>query len=342
MTLKEFIAGMPKAENHVHQDGCTTPQSALFLSGKNGVPIPFSTPEEADALFRYENLGDFIRVIDGTNAVIQNEDDIAFLVTEIGRDAKRQNIRLREVMLACDFHEREGIPLDEQLSGFVRGKEAAKELFDVELTCIPEVDRTMDPKKSALFPERLIPWREKAGIYAVGLESAEAGYPAHWHEEAFRSARELGFHVTSHAGEAYGPESIWDSIQSIGSERIDHGVRAIEDPELVRYLADQQIPLTICPFSNLSLKLFPDMASHSFGELYDAGIPISINSDDPTFFRGDLNENLEAVVRTFKLSKNRLFDLAANGFRLAFAPEEMKSRGIAELEAYFAANNIDS
>lgn len=339
MTIEAFIAGMPKAENHIHQDGATSPQAALHLAEKHHMTLPFRTPEEADDLFHYENLGDFIRIIDGVNAVIKTEDDIAYLLVELGRDAARQNIRYREVMLANDFHERTGLPLDEQMRGFVRGKEAAKELFGVEFACIPEVDRTMDPKKSAGFPERLEPWREKANIVAIGLESAEAGFPAHLHQQAFQNARALGYPITSHAGEACGPESIWDSLESIGSGRIDHGVRAVEDPALLEHLARHKILLTVCPYSNLSLGIFPDMEHHSIMQLIDAGIPVSINSDDPPFFRGDLNENYVGVVRAFRLSKQQLLPIAENAFTYSYAPKELIASAVQELHAYFATHD---
>lgn len=339
MTIEAFIAGMPKAENHIHQDGATSPQAALHLAERHNMTLPFRTPEEADDLFHYKSLGDFIRVIDSVNAVIKAEDDIAYLLMELGRDAARQNIRYREIMLANDFHERTGLPLDEQMRGFVRGKEAVKELFGVEFACIPEVDRTMDPKKSADFPERLEPWRKKANIVAIGLESAEVGFPAHLHQQAFQNARALGYPITSHAGEACGPESIWDSLESIGSGRIDHGVRAVEDPALLEYLARHKILLTVCPYSNLSLGIFSDMEHHSIMQLINAGIPVSINSDDPPFFRGDLNENYVGVVRGFHLSKQQLLPIAENAFTYSYAPKELIASALQELHTYFDAHD---
>lgn len=339
MTLREFIAGMPKAENHIHQDGATSPESALYLAKRHHMTIPFETPEEADRLFRYRDLGDFIRVIDATNAVIQDEADIAYLVTELGRDAAAQNIRYREVMLSCDFHERTGIPLDTQLRGFVRGKEAAKTQFGVEFACIPELDRTSSPERNLSIVNRLEPWRGAANIVAVGLDSAEAGFPAHWQKAAFLRAKELGYHLTSHAGEAYGPVSILDSLDEAGCERIDHGVRAVEDPELVKRLAEEKIFLTVCPLSNLALKVFPDMEHHSIRQLMDAGVPVSINSDDPPFFRGNLNENYEAVVRAFRLRKSELLEVAKNAFLYSFAPRSMVDIWVAELDVYFENND---
>lgn len=340
MTLQEFISGMPKAENHIHQDGATSPESALYLAERHGMTLPFSTPEEAAQRFQYRNLGDFIRMIDATNAVIQDEEDIAYLVTELGRDAATQNIRYREVMLSCDFHERTGISLDAQMRGFIQGREAAKTQFGVEFACIPELDRTSPPERNLSLVNRLEPWRKDANIVAVGLDSAEAGYPAHRHKEAFRRARELGYYLTAHAGEAYGLVSIWDSLDEAGCGRIDHGVRAVEDPELVNRLARDHIFLTVCPLSNLALKVFPDMEHHSIKQLMDAGVPVSINSDDPPFFCGDLNENYEAVVRTFRLAKPELHALAKSAFTNSYAPQTMVNGWIQELDDYFSENDF--
>ena len=339
MTVQEFIAGMPKAENHIHQDGATSPESALYLAKRHHMTLPFSTPEEADRLFRYRDLGDFIRIIDAVNAVIQDEEDIAYLVAEIGRDAAAQNIRYREIMLSCDFHERTGIPLDAQMRGFIRGREEAKARFGVEFACIPEMDRTSPPERNLSIVNRLEPWRERANIVAVGLDSAEAGFPAHRQKEAFRRAKELGYHLTSHAGEAYGPVSILDSLDEAGCRRIDHGVRAMEDPELVKRLAREKIFLTVCPISNLALKVFPDMEHHSLRQLMDAGVPVSINSDDPPFFRGNLNENYEAVVRAFRLTKPELQEIARNAFVYSYAPQPMIDAWVREQDAYFSKND---
>lgn len=339
MTLREFIAGMPKAENHIHQDGATSPESALYLAKRHHMTIPFETPEEADRVFQYRDLGEFIRVIDATNAVIQDEEDIAYLVTELGRDAAAQNIRYREVMLSCDFHERTGIPLDVQMRGFVRGREAAKAQFGVEFACIPELDRTSPPKRNLSVVNRLGPWREAANIVAVGLDGAEAGFPAHWQKEAFSRAEELGYPLTAHAGEDCGSVSILDCLDTVGCRRIDHGVRAVESPELVKRLAEEKIFLTVCPISNLALKVFPDMEHHSIRQLMDAGVPLSINSDDPPFFRGNLNENYEAVVRTFRLRKPELLEIAKNAFICSYAPRGAVNRWTEELERYFEKND---
>lgn len=336
MDLKSFIAGMPKAENHVHLDGSTSPASALTLGRRNGVPLPFSSAEEAGEQYRYQNLGDFLRIVNAVCQVIQTEEDFAYLTEEMARDARAQNIRCREVMLSCHYHESRGIPFETQIRGFIRGRSIAWEKYGVYLCAVPEIDRTMPPEESLAFIDRLLPWREEAGIVAVGLDGAEDGYPARRHRAAFARARALGFHVTSHAGEACGPASVADSLDAAGSERIDHGVRSIEDPELVRHLAREEILLTVCPISNVALKVYPSLAAHPFKKLLDAGVPVTVNSDDPPFFSSNLNDNYCAVAQAFSLTPEELLKIARDAFTRSFAPPERIAAGVAELEEYFA------
>lgn len=338
MDLKTFIAGMPKAENHVHLDGSTTPAAALELGRHNGVSLPFSSVEEALSQFRYNSLDDFLHVINAMCQAIRTEDDFAYLTAEMGRSAQEQNIRYREVMLSCYYHESRGIPFETQIRGFIRGRKTALEEYGVYLAAVPEIDRAMPSEESLDFIGRLLPWREEAKIVAVGLDGAEAGFPAHRHAAAFARAQELGLHATSHAGEAYGPASVWDSLDAAGSERIDHGVRSIEDPALVERLAREEILLTVCPCSNIALKIYPSMAEHPFKKLLDAGVPVTVNSDDPPFFSRDLNDNYLAVAQAFALTKEQLFQIARDAFARSFAPAELIAAGVAELEAYFAEN----
>ena len=338
MTLKEFVHGMPKAENHVHLDGSTSAESALALSKKNGVSLPFQTVEEAEALYKFEDLGGFLSIINAVCQVIQTADDFRFLTVELAKDAARQNIRYREVMFSCAYHEARGIPFSAMMEGFIAGRKEALERYGVLLVGIPELDRTVMPEENLAFIDRMLPFREEAALVAVGLDNAEAGYPAHRHEAAFARAGELGFGRTAHAGEAYGPVSVTDTLDSLHTTRIDHGVRSIEDPALVERLAKEKILLTICPLSNVCLKVYPDMASHSFKKLFDAGVPVSINSDDPPFFSGDLNDNYLAVAETFALTMEQLHEIAQNAFAYSYAPQELKARSIEELDRYFAAN----
>lgn len=338
MTLFEFIAGMPKAENHVHLDGATSPKSALELARRNSVVLPFSTVEEADALYRFENLDGFLSIINAVCQVIKTADDFYYLTVELARDAARQNIRYREVMFSCAYHEARGIPFSAMMEGFIAGRREALDRYGVYFAGIPELDRTMPPEENLAFVDRMAAFREDAALVAVGLDNAEAGYPAHKHAAAFARAKALGFGVTAHAGEDCGPDSVIDTLDSLHTRRIDHGVRAIEDPALVRRLAEEQILLTVCPLSNVCLNVYPDMQSHSFKRLYDAGVPISVNSDDPPFFRSDLNGNFLAVAEAFELTAAELCGIAKNAFTHSFAPKVLIDEGVRALDAYFAAN----
>lgn len=338
MDLKTFIAGMPKAENHVHLDGSTYPASAIALAARNRVELPFHTAEESARLYRYGSLNDFLRIINAVCTAIRTEEDFTYLTVEMAKEAAAQNIRYRDVMLSCNYHEKRGIPFETQIKGFIAGRKTAWEQYGVYLAAIPEIDRTMPPEESLAFIDRMAPFREEACIVAVGLDGAEAGYPAHWHEKAFARAAELGFHLTSHAGEAYGPESVWDSLDFLHVDRIDHGIRAIEDKGLVERLAREKILLTVCPLSNVALRVYPDMASHSFKRLYDAGVPVSVNSDDPPFFSSDLNDNYLAVAEAYDLTADQLLEIARNAFVYSYAPVEIVEKGVRDLEAYFREN----
>ncbi len=338
MTLKELIAGMPKAENHVHLDGATSPKSALELARRNNAPLPFSTVEEADALYRFENLDGFLSIINAVCQVIKTADDFYYLTVELAKDAARQNIRYREIMFSCAYHEARGIPFSAMMEGFIAGRREALDRYDVYFAGIPELDRTMPPEENLAFVDRMAAFREDAALVAVGLDNAEAGYPAHKHAAAFKRARELGFGVTAHAGEDCGPDSVIDTLNSLHTKRIDHGVRSVEDPALVKRLAGEKILLTVCPLSNVCLNVYPDIKSHSFKRLYDAGVPVSVNSDDPPFFRSDLNGNFLAVAEAFDLTTEQICEVAKNAFTYSFAPKTLIGEGVRALDAYFAAN----
>lgn len=335
MTIRTFIEAMPKAENHYHFDGGTYPASALELAKRNNVKIPFSNVEEAEELYKFDCLDDFIRTINTVCSVILTAEDFEYLTIEIAKDAKRQNILYREVMFSCGYHEQRGIPFTEIMKGFIAGRRVALKKYGVFLAGIPALDRTMNPEENLAFIDRIVPFREEAGLVAVGLDSTERGYPAHLNAAAFARAGELGFGRTAHAGEDDGPSSVADTLDSLGADRIDHGVRAIEDPQLVARLAREKILLTVCPISNVRLKVYPDMARHSFKRLYDAGVPVSVNSDDPPFFQGDLNDNYVSVVEAFGLSMTQLLEIAKNAFLYSFAPADVKARGVTELDTYF-------
>jgi adenosine deaminase len=198
---------------------------------------------------------------------------------------------------------------------------------------IVDIDRTIDPREAVRLVEMAYASREKAGIIGIGLDSQEIGYPASRHKLAFDRAAELGLRRVAHAGEDVGPESVWNTLDSLGVERIDHGVRSIEDGKLVTHLTKTQIPLTVCPVSNIALKIFPDMASHPIKRLMDAGVLVTVNSDDPPMFHSNLIDNYMQVADTFDLTAADVERLVHNSLQAAFVDEATRARYLGRFKA---------
>ena len=236
---------------------------------------------------------------------------------EFGADAARQNITYREVFFSYEAHRNRGIPWETVIEGIAAGRAQIKERYGVEMWFIADMDRTADPEASLQMVELAQHSRNKAGIIGVGMDSKEAYHPASRHQIGFERAKELGLRLVAHAGEDAGAESVWDAL-SMGVERIDHGVRSIEDNKLLQRLVEMQIPLTVCPVSNVQLKIFPNMASHPIKQLMDAGVFVTINSDDPPMFHADVVDNYLQVADTFNLTVDDVEKLARNSFIAAF------------------------
>ena len=336
-SLKEFIEGMPKGENHIHFSGAIYPAWALEFGKRNNIELPFSTVEEAEKMYDFKNLDEFLVAYTVASTTIVTQDDYRDMIIKMGEDAWKQNILLREVMFTNSCFLDRGIPVDVVMNGFREGRKIVKEQYDVDMFFISDLDRMKSAEYSLDYVKQLKDYTDI--ISAVGLDYSEDGYPAYVHAESFKLAKEMGFVCTGHAGEDCGPESVWDSLNNCFAERIDHGVRAVEDPKLVKKLADEKIFLTVCPISNVLVNVFPDMEHHSVKQLYDAGIPLSINSDDPPFFFSNLIDNYLTVIDTFGLKKDDIYRLAYNSFAYSLADEGMKKGYIAKLDKYFAEND---
>lgn len=248
---------------------------------------------------------------------MQTAEDFKTITVEFGADAARQNITYREVFFSYEAHRNRGIPWETVIEGIAAGRAQLKERYGVEMWFIADMDRTAHPEASLQMVELAQHSRNKAGIIGVGMDSKEAYHPASRHQVGFERAKELGLRLVAHAGEDAGAESVWDAL-SMGVERIDHGVRSIEDNKLLQRLVEMQIPLTVCPVSNVQLKIFPNMASHPIKQLMDAGVFVTINSDDPPMFHADVVDNYLQVADTFNLTVDDVEKLARNSFMAAF------------------------
>jgi adenosine deaminase len=331
--MSQFIKRIPKAELHCHLEGSIQPRTLIKLAGRHGIELPFHDEAGAWEFYEFTSLNQFLEIFALACGTLRTAEDFETITIDLGQDAAHQNILYREVFFTQAYHDRRGIPWEEVIDGIASGRRINQEKYGVEMWFIADIDRTVEPDEGVRLVELAYNAREKAGIIGIGLDSQEIGYPAGRHKPAYDRAKELGLKKVAHAGEDVGPESVWDAIKTLGVHRIDHGVRSIDDEELVKHLVQTQIPLTVCPVSNIALKVYPDMKSHPIKKLLDAGVKVTINSDDPPMFHSDVVDNYLQIADAFDLSEQDIVKLARNGFEAAFIDDETKSRYLRAFES---------
>lgn len=327
--IQRYLAAVPKAELHVHLEGSISPETLLMLARRNRVPLPASNLEELRQWFVFRDLAHFVDVFFKITKCLKTAEDYELIAYEFGKEMKRQNVRYAEVTFSADLHHSLlGIGHDVYFSGLKRGRERAWLDFGVEMVWIFDIIRDVanevERYRRADFTTRVAIEGMSEGVVALGLGGYEEGYPPDQFALWFEQALAVGLHSVPHAGEVAGPASIWGAMCALKAERIGHGVHAIEDPELVNHLIQQHIPLEICPGSNICLNSYSGYDSHPLPLLYEAGVPLSINSDDPTLFNITLTENLERLHTRFHLSLNEIDEIILNGVRHSFLPPERK------------------
>jgi adenine deaminase len=331
--LKEFIRRIPKAELHCHLEGTIQPATLITLARRHDIPLPFSDVEGANKFYEFASLNQFLGIFALACGTLRTAADFETITLDLAADSAAQGITYREVFFTQAYHDRRNIPLEEVVKGIAAGRAKGKARFGVEMRFIADIDRTISPEEGLRLTEMIYTSRDMAGIIGIGLDSQEIGYPAHRHKPAFDRARALGLHRVAHAGEDVGPESVWDALDSLNVERIDHGVRSIDDPALIKRLAETQVPLTVCPLSNIALKVYPAMASHPVKRMMDAGVFVTLNSDDPPMFHSTLLDNYEAVAETFNLGWDAIQALARNSFAGSFMDEPTRAAALARVDA---------
>ncbi len=334
--LKQFIERIPKAELHCHLEGSIQPRTLIELAGRHGIELPFEDEQGAKAFYEFTDLNQFLGIFALACGTLKTAADFETITVDLGEDAARQNIPYREVFFTQAYHDRRDVPWQQVIEGLASGRRINKERFGVEMWFIADIDRTIDPQEAVRLVEKAHESREVAGIIGIGLDSQEIGYPASRQKAAYDLATELGFKKVAHAGEDAGPESVWDALKSLGVQRIDHGVRSIDDEQLIAHLVETQIPLTVCPVSNIALKVYPQMSAHPIKRLMDAGVLVTINSDDPPMFHTDLVNDYLQVTETFDLAVDDIETLARNSFEASFMQAESKAKYLADFGAEVA------
>lgn len=329
---RAFAAGIPKADLHCHLEGVIEPATAIELAEKNDVALPFDTVGAARDFLDVGSLETFLEAASEIAKTMQTAADVERVTVELGADSARQTVPYREVFVGYTPHERRGLDWEAIVEGVTAGRERAMAEYGVDLRFIPCVTRTAAPDVGVELVERAHAAREEIGTVGIGLAGAERGNPAHRHAAAFERASELGLNRVAHAGEAAGPGSVWDALVSLDVDRIDHGVRAAEDDILIDYLTTAEIPLTTCPISNVELNVYPQLSAHPVVDLYEDGVVVTVNSDDPALFGADLTENYVRVAEVFDLAPEDILALARNSFEVAFCGPSRTSASLRELE----------
>jgi adenosine deaminase len=333
MITRELVHALPKIELHVHLEGSIQPSTLLQLAARNNVQLPAKTEVELAEWFTFRDFPHFVEVYTTASSCIKTAADLALIATEFARGQADQNVLYTEVTYTPNtIFEQSGIPFDEQVSALKSGFE---QVPDTQVRLVLDIVRETTQAQGMRTAEWCIDGM-KHGVVAIGLSGIEKGSNVSTHTEAFRVAKAAGLKCTAHAGETQGADSIKEALEFAFADRIGHGVRCVEDGELVAGLRASQVHLEVNPTSNIRLGVFPDLASHTLPRLLDEGLSVSINSDDPPFFGTTLTDELLRCSLEFDLSIDILFTLQANAARNAFLPEQDRAELLRRLSAGFA------
>ena len=329
MSILTYLAAVPKAELHVHLEGSILPSTLITLAERNNIELPATTVEGLRELFTFRDFDHFIEIYGIISRCLKTAEDFETIAYEFGAEMARQHVLYAEVTFTPSFHHHQGHPDNLFLDGLERGRARARKEFGVEMRWVFDIIRNVkDPALNAKYADYTTSLAVECmdrGVISLGLGGGEAGYPPEPFAPYFTRAKAAGLHSDPHAGEVAGPESVWGAIRTLGAERIGHGVRSIEDPTLVAYLAEHQIPIEVNPTSNIRLGVYPNLGAHPLRKLYEAGVPLSVNSDDPPLFNTTLNDEVATLAGEFNFDLATINDILLNGVRHSFLPAEQKS-----------------
>ncbi|MBI9051601.1 MAG: adenosine deaminase [Anaerolineaceae bacterium] len=332
--MKSFIQGIPKCELHLHIEGSLEPELMFEIADRNEISLPFPNVEAVRAAYQFSNLQDFLDIYYAGANVLLHEQDFYDLTWEYLTRVYRQNVRHVEIFFDPQTHTERGVAFETVISGIREALRDAREQLHMTYKIIPNFLRHLSAESAMQTFEQALPFGK--WITAFGLDSSEVGHPPSKFKSVFDRVRAEGFLTVAHAGEEGPPAYVWEALNVLKASRIDHGVLSMEDAELVAYLKKHKIALTVCPLSNVKLRVFDKMESHNLKQLLHAGLRATINSDDPAYFGGYMNENFLAVQEALDLEKEQIVTLVKNSFEASFLSDADTNCYLAELEAYVA------
>lgn len=332
--MKEFIQQLPKVELHLHIEGSLEPELMFKLAQRNQIDIPFASPEEVRAAYQFSNLQSFLDIYyQGANVLI-HEQDFFDLTWEYLLRCQQDNVMHTEIFFDPQTHTARGIAFETVLNGIVAALNKAEQELGITSQIIMCFLRHLSEDEALQTLELAVPYKDK--IVGVGLDSSEQGHPPEKFSRVFAKAREAGFIAVAHAGEEGPALNIRNAIDLLGVQRVDHGVRCVEDAALVKELKQTRMPLTVCPLSNLKLKVFQNMAEHNIVGLLRQGLCVTINSDDPAYFGGYMTDNFQAVADAHTMTRQELAQFTRNAIEASFISEAEKARMNAQVDSVLA------
>jgi len=329
MSLLEFIKKSPKAELHLHIEGTLEPEQMFELAKRNNIQIPFKNINEVKKAYNFSNLESFLKIYYEGAKVLIKEQDFFDLTWSYALKCKENNIVHTEIFFDPQAHTVRGINFDIVINGIYKALQKAQKEFGLSFKIIMCFLRHLDEEVGFKILDQALPHKDK--IYGVGLDSSESGNPPNKFEKLFKKAIEYGFITVAHAGEEGPPEYMWEALNLLNVKRIDHGVQCLKDEKLVEKLSESQIPLTVCPLSNIKLRVFNKLEEHNLKKMLDKKLMVMVNSDDPAYFGGYLNKNLIETQAALNLSKDEVKTLLVNSFKSSFLNEGQKKEWISKI-----------
>lgn len=336
--MDDFIAGLPKLELHLHLEGTLEPALMLHLAERNGLTLPWADAATLTAAYQFDCLQSFLDLYyQGCNVLCQEQDFFDLTWAYLERCASEQVVHV-EVFFDPQAHTSRGIPFETVLAGIEAALQQGERDLGISFRLIMSFLRHLGEDAALTALARTEPWLDR--IHGIGLDSSELGYPPEQFTRLFARAKALGLPLVAHAGEEGPADYIWQAIRQLGVRRIDHGVRCSEDPDLLRFLADTRLPLTVCPLSNVRLRVFPTMADHTVLTLLEQGLCVTINSDDPAYFGGYMAANMRALVAELGASREQLCRLSLNAVEASWLNLEAKARLTRSILGYAACQGV--
>ena len=336
ISITEFIKNLPKCELHLHIEGTLEPELMFELAKRNSISIHYKSIDEVKKAYNYSDLQGFLDIYYESAKVLVNEIDFYDLTYAYLKKAHSQSVLHTEIFFDPQTHTNRGIEFSTVINGINRALADAKEKLGISSKLIMCFLRDLDAQSALETLEQALPYKEL--ITAIGLDSAEVGNPPAKFDEVFKKAQVLGFLSVAHAGEEGPVEYIWGALDILNVHRIDHGNKAIDDSELIEKLSQRKIPLTMCPLSNLKLSVIDDLRNHPLKEMMKKGIVVTVNSDDPAYFGGYINENYIAIAEALNLTHDEIAQIAINSFNASFLSPDEKLNATKKIDCYFSSS----